>query len=70
MKCGILDYRYDINRMDIKFEDGGRFDGLNCGQPLEARINGRWVPTRIEYGKDWYLVGSPKVILEGLKVRM
>lgn len=70
VKYGFLDYQYSTNRMDIVFEDGSRFDGLHCGQPLEAKINGKWTPTRIEYGRDWYIVGAPKVMLEGLKVRI
>ena len=70
MKYGKLDYDYSVNRMDVKFEDGARFGGLHCGEPMEVKINGKWVPTRIEYGREWYIVAAPRVNPEGLEVRM
>lgn len=32
-------------------------------------MDGDWVPVRIEMDDDWYLVGVPKIRLDGLTVR-
>ena len=33
-------------------------------------IGGKWKPTRIEMGENWYLVGIRTADLSGLRVRM
>ena len=37
---------------------------------MDVNINGKWVPTRIEMGDDWYLVGVKTDSLPGLTVRI
>lgn len=46
------------------------YGGLHCGTAMEVLINDEWIPTRIEYGNDWYLVGVQKESLPGLQVRI
>jgi hypothetical protein len=70
MKKGILIYDSSTNRFDILYEEGNSYGGLHCGTTMEVLINDEWVPTRIEYGNDWYLVGVQKESLPGLQVRI
>ena len=70
MKKGILIYDSSTNRFDILYEEGNSYGGLLCGTAMEALINDEWIPTRIEYGNDWYLVGVQKESLPGLQVRI
>jgi len=48
--------------------------GLHCGNPVEAKIDGQWVQTRIEHSSfsehsnGWYLVTHPNLALDGLQV--
>ena len=58
------------NRFDVLYEEGNSYGGLHCGTTMEVLINDEWVPTRIEYGNDWYLVGVQKESLPGLQVRI
>ena len=58
------------NRFDVLYEEGNSYGGLHCGTKMEALINDEWIPTRIEYGNDWYLVGVQKESLPGLQVRI
>ena len=58
------------NRFDVLYEEGNSYGGLHCGTTMEALINDEWIPTRIEYGNDWYLVGVQKESLPGLQVRI
>ena len=44
--------------------------GLHCGETFDVMVGGRWKPTRIEYGDDWYLVGIRADDLSGLRVRI
>ena len=67
MKKGILIYDSSTNRFDILYEEGNSYGGLHCGTTMEVLINDEWVPTRIEYGNDWYLVGVQKESLPGLQ---
>lgn len=68
MKKGILIYDSSTNRFDVLYEEGNSYGGLHCGTTMEVLINDEWVPTRIEYGNDWYLVGVQKESLPGLQV--
>ena len=70
MKIGTLVPQRDTGRMDIRFSPNNYYGGLQCGEPLEMKIKGRWVPTRIEMGNDWYLVGIDTDDLVGLIVRI
>lgn len=58
------------NRFDVLYKEGNSYGGLHCGTTMEVLINDEWVPTRIEYGNDWYLVGVQKESLPGLQVRI
>ena len=37
---------------------------------MEVFAGGKWKPTRIEYGENWYLVGIRAEDLNGLRVRI
>ena len=66
MKKGMLIYDSSTNRFDVLYEEGNSYGGT----AMEALINDEWIPTRIEYGNDWYLVGVQKESLPGLQVRI
>ena len=70
MKIGTLVLQRDIGRMDIRFSLNDYYGGLHCGEAFDVKINGRWIPTRIEMGNDWYLVGIDTDDLVGLIVRI
>ena len=70
MQQGVLYFEGQTERMDIRFENKEIYGGLHCGTAIEVLINDEWVPTRIEYGNDWYLVGVQKESLPGLQVRI
>lgn len=59
----------ESGRMVIRYGLEEYSHGLHCGTPLEVRIRGRWMPTRIEYSGDWYLVGVETSNLAGVIVR-
>ena len=46
------------------------YGGLHCGECMEVFAGGKWKPTRIEYGENWYLVGVRAEDLNGLRVRI
>ena len=46
------------------------YGGLHCGDCLEVFVRGKWKPTRMEYGQNWYLVGVRAEDLNGLRVRI
>lgn len=64
--------RYDIrfDRYDIRFDLNDYYGGLHCGDCLEVFVRGKWKPTRMEYGDNWYLVGVRASDLNGLRVRI
>ena len=70
MKIGTLVLQRDIGRMDIRFSLNDYYGGLHCGETFDVKINGRRIPTRIEMGNDWYLVGIDTDDLVGLIVRI
>ena len=78
MKQGTLIFdetadRYDIrtaDRYDIRFDLADYYGGLHCGECMEVFAGGKWKPTRIEYGENWYLVGIRAEDLNGLRVRI
>lgn len=70
MQTGTLVYLPDRNRMAVCFSDGGSYRGLHYGQTFSVYINRQWVPTRIEYGEEWYLVGIQRKSILGLGVKI
>lgn len=70
MKQGVMIYNEETDRMDIRFGLNDYYGGLHCGTTMEALIDGKWIPTRIEMSDDWYLVGLSQYQLPGLTVRI
>ena len=70
MRQGAFVYDPESGRMDIRFGLEDYYGGLHCGECMDVQIKGKWVPTRIEMGDDWYLVGIHTDRLEGLLVRI
>ena len=70
MRKGVLVPRPETERLDIRFSPTEYHGGLHCGETFEVLINGKWIPTRIEMEKNWYLVGVPIEDLIGLIVRI
>lgn len=70
MKIGSLIYDGESGRMDIRFSLEEYYGGLHCGTGMDVLIDEKWVPTRIEMDKDWYLVGVQTDKLVGLTVRI
>ena len=68
-KKGVLCYDRESGRYDIYFGNGSYYGGLHCGDCCDVEMDGDWVPVRIEMDDDWYLVGVPKIRLDGLTVR-
>ena len=68
--CGTMIYDSKRDRMDIRFDSGEYYDGLHRGTPLEVLLNSQWVPTRIEWAGNWFLVGLPGLSLNGLRMRI
>jgi len=68
-KQGSLVYDEDRDRIDIRFGLDEYYGGLHCGETMDVLIGSEWVPTRIEKGNDWYLVGIKSKNLPGLTVR-
>ena len=69
-KKGILCYDRESGRYDIYFGNGNYYGGLHCGECMDVFTGGKWKPTRIEYGDNWYLVGIRAEDLNGLRVRI
>ncbi len=71
MKEGVLFYNQENGRIGISFDDGMSDDGLHCGKAMEVKIDGKWIPARIEMNKkQWYLVGITVESLRALRVRV
>lgn len=70
MKIGALVPQPESDRMDIRFSPTDYYGGLHCGETFEVKVNGKWIPTRIEMGRKWYLIGVPAEDLTGLIVRI
>ena len=69
MRQGVLIYDQDTDRMDIRFVLEDYYGGLHCGETMEVFVKKKWIPTRIEFGQDWYLVGIRTASINGLRVR-
>ena len=70
MKQGALIFDEYGDRYDIRFDLEDYYGGLHCGETFEVMVNGKWQPTRIEYGENWYLIGIRVNDLSGLRVRI
>ena len=70
MKQGALIFDETADRYDIRFDLANYYGGLHCGECMEVFAGGKWKPTRIEYGENWYLVGVRAEDLNGLRVRI
>ena len=55
MKQGALIFDETADRYDIRFDLADYYSGLHCGECMEVFAGGKWKPTRIEYGENWYL---------------
>ena len=67
---GVLVPDGEWDRIDIRFGIDDYYGGLHCGTTMDVLIDGQWIPTRIEKGNDWYLVGIKTKSLPGLQVRI
>ena len=56
--------------MDIRFSLNEYYGGLHCGQTLDVKRGSKWIPTRLEMAKDWFLVGVKTNSIIGLMVRI
>ena len=68
-KQGTLIYDEEQDRIDIRFDLDDYYGGLHCGETIDILLDSKWIPTRIEKARDWYLVGIKKSSLIGLRVR-
>ena len=59
-KTGALIFDETADRYDIRFDIADYYGGLHCGECMDVFTGGKWKPTRIEYGDNWYLVGGVK----------
>ena len=69
-KTGALIFDETADRYDIRFDIADYYGGLHCGECMDVFTGGKWKPTRIEYGDNWYLVGIRVEDLNGLRVRI
>ena len=65
-RTGALVFDELTDRYDIRFDLSDYYGGLHCGDCLEVFVRGKWKPTRMEYGQNWYLVGVRAEDLNGL----
>ena len=56
-KQGVLIYDEGAVRYNIRFDLNDYYGGLHCGECMDVKVRGKWIPTRIEYDRGWYLVG-------------
>ena len=56
-RTGALIFDETADRYDIRFDVNDYYGGLHCGDCIEVFVRGKWKPTRMEYGDNWYLVG-------------
>ena len=70
MRQGTLVLRADSGRMDIRFSLDEYNGELLCGTRMDVLIDDEWMPTKIEMGDDWFLVGVDTENITGLTVRV
>ena len=54
-RTGALVFDERTDRYDIRFDLNTYYGGLHCGECFDVFVRGKWKPTRIEYGDNWYL---------------
>ena len=69
-RTGALIFDETADRYDIRFDVNDDYGGLHCDDCMEVFVRGKWKPTRMEYGDNWYLVGIRAADLSGLRVRI
>lgn len=74
MKYGKLFYDFELDRINIAFEDGGYGDGFHSGDILDVYDpqDGHWKERRLEYDHsrdEWYFAGFA-VIPAGAEIRI
>ena len=67
---GALWYDKESGRYDIRFGLEEYYGGLHCGECFDVKVEGKWIPVRIEMDEDWYREGLPNVKLDGLIVQI
>ncbi len=72
---GYLGYNSENKRYGMLVRDLWEIDGFHCGDCFEVYLEGKWIPTRIEYTNQfdmWYLVGTDLIgkYLEHRKIRV
>lgn len=70
VRQGTLVLRADSGRMDIRFSLDEYHGELLCGTRMDVLIDDEWMPTKIEMGDDWFLVGVDTENIAGLTVRV
>lgn len=72
LKRGALIFDEERSRYNIRFDIDKYYNGLHCGECFDVFVGGKWKPTRIEIGSDWYLVdvNTNGSRLDGLMVRI
>ncbi len=69
-RYGTLVQNLESGRMDIRLGLQEYYGELQTGQTMEVQVDGEWIPTRLEMGDGWYLVGIETDNLIGLAVRI
>ena len=69
-RYGTLVQNLESGRMDIRLGLQEYYGELQAGQTMEVQVDGEWIPTRLEMGDGWYLVGIETDNLIGLAVRI
>ena len=69
-RYGTLVQNLESGRMDIRLGLQEYYGELQTGQTMEVQVDGEWIPTRLEMGDGWYLVGIKTDNLIGLAVRI
>lgn len=69
-KLSVLVYRKKYDRMFVRSSLKDYSGPLHCGQTLDVLIDDEWVPTRLEFGRRWYLVGIDTIDINGLIVKI
>lgn len=49
MKTGTLIPQRGTDRLDIRFDLYDYHGGLHCGETLDVKISGRWVPNTVRF---------------------
>ena len=67
---GTLVLDTDSGRMNIRFGLNDYYGFLSCGTRMEVRVDGEWIPTRLEMADNWILIGIETKDITGLTVRI